>query len=602
MKKIHSLLWLLFLVVSFSACESNDDSNGNQQNDDTFAENFGNETSKDFIGQVVDTDNHPIQGATIQIGSSTVQTDVNGVFIINGANVHDRFAYITATKAGYINGSRAMVPTGGKNNVRIMLIPNTPIETIQSGVTSEVAMPNGTKVVFDGAFQDENGMDYSGSVQVAMFHLLPSDENISKLMPGMLYAQTETNEEAVLETYGMLNVELRGSGGQKLNIKEGHTAEIEMKIDDAQMTTAPSSIPLWHFDEEKGYWKEDGVATKVGNKYVGEVSHFSWWNCDVQFPTVNFTATIVDVNNNPVSNIAVAIVFDFPRTNLTDDSGNVSGLIPANQVMTLNIYDVCGNIIYTSQIGPYSQNTNLGQIQLPGSSIQTANVSGSLLKCDNTIVTNGYVVLKNGNRILISGLDNGNYDFTTVTCSGSNNFTIEGFDFDTLQSTGELNYQFEFPETHINALQACNAITEYITFNINGENTIVTGNISSQIFLNTVTYGNNIFANQMTIYANYGNVPGGGAIQTPGVAIECGSTIPGNYTLNNTSVRISTQPSSTPNQYFFIYGPPEISNYNFRIIKFGAVGDYIDVSFTGDIEILGVSYLVNGIAHVIRDH
>lgn len=118
-------------------------------------------------------------------------------------------------------------------------------------------MSNGTKVVFDGAFQEENGNNYSGSVQVAIFNLLPSDDNISKLMPGMLYAQTETNEQAVLETFGMINVELRGSAGQKLNLKNGHTADITMRIDDSQLATAPNTIPLWHFDEERGYWKEE---------------------------------------------------------------------------------------------------------------------------------------------------------------------------------------------------------------------------------------------------------------------------------------------------------------------------------------------------------
>ncbi|MBP8157818.1 MAG: hypothetical protein KAX93_05520, partial [Flavobacterium sp.] len=222
MKKIHSLFAALLLVVAFSSCESNDDSTTNPSpNDETFAQNFGSQVSRDFIGQVVDTNNQPIQGVTIKIGSSTTQTDVNGVFILNAANVYQKFAFIKATKSGYIDGSRSMVPTTGKNNVKIMLLANTPIQTVQSGVASEVALPSGTKVVFDGAFEDANGNDYSGSVQVAMFHLLPSDDNINKLMPGMLYAQTENNEEAILETFGMMNIELRGSAGQKLNIKEG---------------------------------------------------------------------------------------------------------------------------------------------------------------------------------------------------------------------------------------------------------------------------------------------------------------------------------------------------------------------------------------------
>lgn len=601
MTKFKLLSALVFVSLTMISCDPNEN-NSSSQNDNTFAENFGSEVAKDFIGQVVDPENNPIQNATIKIGTSTVQTDVNGVFIINGATVYEKFAYIKAAKTGYIDGSRAVVPTSGKNNVKIMLIPNTPLETIQSGVASEVSIYSGTKVNFDGAFQDENGNAYTGTVSVSMFHLTPSDENIDKLMPGMLYAQTATNQEAVLETFGMLNVELRGSAGQKLNIANGHTAEITMRIDDAQMATAPNSIPLWHFDEEKGYWKEDGVATKVGNKYVGEVSHFSWWNCDAPFSVINLTATIIDSNNNPVSNVNVGIIFGEgpPRVNLTDGDGNVSGLIAANQIVTLNIYDICGNIIYTSQLGPYSEDTNLGQIQLPSSSVQSTKVSGSLVKCDNSIVTNGYVVLKNGGNTSISGLDDGNYSFATMICSGSNTFTIEGFDFDILQSTGELNYVFEFPQTHIDALKACNSIAEYITFSIDGENTIITNNINSQIFLGTVTYGNNIFANQMTIYANYGTTPGGGGIQTPAIAIECGSTALGNYTLNNTSVRIST--SGSPGSYFFIHGASEISDYDFRINKFDSIGEYIDVSFSGTIEVLQVPRVITGTAHVLRDH
>ncbi|MES2410478.1 MAG: hypothetical protein V4535_03445, partial [Bacteroidota bacterium] len=193
MKKIQILLGLLLIVFTITGCDPNDSSSS--QNDDTFAENFGSQVSRDFIGQVVDTDNNPIQNAEIKIGTLTVQTDVNGVFIINGASVHEKFAYITAKKIGYIDGSRAMVPTSGKNSVRIMLVPNTPLQTISTGVSSEVSLPSGTKVVFDGEFQDENGAAYTGGVSVAMFHLLPSDENIDKLMPGMLYAQTKTNEE-----------------------------------------------------------------------------------------------------------------------------------------------------------------------------------------------------------------------------------------------------------------------------------------------------------------------------------------------------------------------------------------------------------------------
>ncbi|MBA4154785.1 hypothetical protein [Flavobacterium sp.] len=92
----YLLLSLLLFVLS---CSPNDDSNsdGNPTND-KFSENFGNEVNRDFIGQVVDAANYPIQNVTIKIGSSTVQTDINGVFIINNASVYQKFAFITAKK------------------------------------------------------------------------------------------------------------------------------------------------------------------------------------------------------------------------------------------------------------------------------------------------------------------------------------------------------------------------------------------------------------------------------------------------------------------------------------------------------------------------
>ena len=97
MKRIHSFFISLLALGLIAGCNPNDDSNSNN-NDSDFVQNFGNEAVRDFIGQVVDENGNPIQAAEVKIGTSTVQTDVNGVFIINGANVHTRFAYITAKK------------------------------------------------------------------------------------------------------------------------------------------------------------------------------------------------------------------------------------------------------------------------------------------------------------------------------------------------------------------------------------------------------------------------------------------------------------------------------------------------------------------------
>lgn len=540
---------------------------------------------------MVDVNNHPIQNAEIKIGTSTVQTDVNGVFIINGASVHEKFAYITATKSGYIDGSRAMVPTSGKNNVKIMLIANTPLQTIQSGVDSEVALPYGTKVSFDGEFQDENGAAYAGTVSVSMFHLLPSDENIDKLMPGMLYAQTKTNQEAVLETFGMLNVELRGSAGQKLNIKEGHTAKITLKIDDSQTATAPSSIPLWHFDEAKGYWKEDGVATKVGNNYVGEVSHFSWWNCDITFPgpLVILNITVVDSNGNGISNVGVelAIGSNSPRMVVyTNTNGHASGLIPANQTLTLNLYtsyDPCDttNILYTETIGPFSVNTTLPNIIIVNTStIMSSNITGNLITCDDTNVTNGYVMLTRPSGVSFSAVNDGAFSFNEIYCPSNTLFNLKGIDFVDAQQTGTISYNFTAPVTNIGNLQVCSEIYGFISYQIDlnppvfiVQNLVAgsagAGGSGGSNFLiygsNSVTSFHLLGASEVLGVYNYGS---GFSITTAGVNIST--------TLPNT--------------------------IEFTISKFGAIGEYIDLTFNGTYtdSVSGAVRSITGVVHTLR--
>ena len=576
MKKFQFILALLVLSIAFSSCNPNDDDTTNTNNNTNFSENFGAKADRDFIGQVVDTNNQPIPNVAVKIGTSTVQTDMNGVFIINQANVNERFAYITAKKAGFIDGSRAMVPTNGKNNVRIMMIPNTPLATIQSGVASEVALPSGTKVVFDGAFETEAGVAYSGSVAVAMFHLAASNENISSLMPGMLYAQATDGSAKVLETFGMMQVELKGSAGQKLQIAKTHIAQINMPIEASQLATSPSTIPLWHFDEENGYWKQEGSATKNGNKYVGNVSHFSWWNCDAQFPTVTLTVKVLDTNGNPISNLLVGLTYFNERTGVTDNNGQVSGLIPANQTLTLNIYSLsqCSNLpINTMSIGPFSINTVLPDIVLNSGAILTTTVQGNLLKCDNTNVTNGYVFLDYGNQTLLTTVTNGAFSFDTTYCNSATNFKLKGIDYENLQSTDSIAYNFTSPIINIGSLNACNTITEFISYQLDNNPTVfliqnVRGGEDGGIYFSGGDQNDSLF-----IY--------GENIFTPGIYTTSQFTIQGQG--NNILVYDSI-----------------INTMQFHLNSFGAVGEFIDMTFNGTYNDPVGTHTLNGVAHVKR--
>jgi hypothetical protein len=92
--------FLLLLHLSFTSCQKDDrNSGGGEQQEiipDTFSEYFDNDISRDFLGTVIDKNHDPIEGVTISIGDETATTDSNGVFIIKGADVRERFGYIKA--------------------------------------------------------------------------------------------------------------------------------------------------------------------------------------------------------------------------------------------------------------------------------------------------------------------------------------------------------------------------------------------------------------------------------------------------------------------------------------------------------------------------
>lgn len=578
------LILVLFIPFLFNSCSNDSGIDGNSVDTPL---NFGNEVSKNFTGQIVDESNNPVANVAITVGNKSANTDINGVFIINNATVHEKFAFIKAKKTGYLDGSRSLVPTNGMNYARITLLSGTIVGTVNSGTSGSVSLGNGSKVTFDGNFKTETGQPYTGVVSVIMKHLDPSDPSTVDKMPGMLLAANSSGEERVLETFGMMNIELRGAASQKLQLST--TAQIEMPISTSQLASAPATIPLWHFDETLGYWKEEGAATKQGTKYVGTVSHFSWWNCDAQFPTIRLCVTVVNSNGVPLANVKVGIrraSNSYTVNGFTNSQGQVCGLVPANETLTMVVFDSCENVVSTTSIGPFSADTTLPNLVISNTSIQSTLVQGNLLKCDGTNVTNGYVLMRYGNQNLMSTVTNGAFSFTMLVCSATDTaFRLEGFDYDNLQTTNPINFTFTTPITNVGNITACNSISEFISYRIDS---------------NPVRY---IIAN---ITANVGTTSG---TNSSGLSINgFNATSPNTnerfYLFGNTNI-----PGVYTTSLFSIEspetGPINIQTVNavsFNLSSVGAIGQYIDITFNGTYTNSTGSHTINGVAHVVRDN
>ncbi len=592
---------LLTIIFLFSSCQ--DPVIGTSGTDDPIiidpvetpidlSSNFGDEVSRNFLGNIIDANKNPIEGATITIGGLTASTDENGVFIINNATVYERFGYITAKKSGYIHGSRSVVPTTGTNKITIMMLEEIVAGTTTSGTSETIALSNGASVELNGNYIKPDGTAYTGSVDVILHLLDPSDEDMTQQMPGMLYAANTDNEERMLQTYGMLAVELRGSGDEDLNLAEGEIAEIRIPLDASLIGSAANTIPLWYFDEAKGYWIEEGEATLIGDEYVGTVSHFSFWNCDIPAEAINLFLTITDENGVPVNNQHVTITSTVygERGGSTNEIGEVNGLVPSNEslVVTFYSYEICGsNPIYTTTIGPFGDDATLDITILSSADVITETVTGTFNNCDGNPVTNGYVILTYGNQQFTDIVTDGVFEITIMRCQDETAFSIEAFDYDNLQSTGEINYGFTTPNTALGTITSCNIITEFITYQIDNDDVI-------------------FIANDIDVRAFNGNTDI--EIEHYNSNNDCFWII-GN--LNDTPPYIGTYDTyewNVPNDtgFNFIENCPEIyenSTIIYNLTSLGNIGEYIDMNFSGDYEdFQGNPHTITGTIHVIRDN
>jgi len=427
-------------------------------------------------GIVVDENDRPVVGATVTSGTNTTTTDRYGTFHFNGINLSKANGYVKVTKAGYFTGSRTFITTAGRtHNVRIKLLPKTnpTIFTGASGVS--VALSSGAKLLIPAnAIADASGNTYTGTATAAVTWIDPTSNDLPNIIPGDLRGVTIANEERGLQTFGMLGVELTGSTGQALNIANGKTAELTFPVPASLLGNAPATIDLWHFDELTGRWKQEGTAIKTGSNYIAQVSHFSFWNCDAQFPLVNLCMTVVSVADNvPLNNVQVRIKrpngsYGYGRT---DSVGNLCGKVPKDEALLLEILGQCNNVVYSQNIGPFSSDASLGTITVTLPATNTLIITGALVNCSNANVTNGAVIVYTGNGNSYSvPVSNGTFSLTLLRCDNATvNFSVLGVDYATLQQGNPVSGSGATGTVSVGTIQACGTSSaQFIEFIIDG--------------------------------------------------------------------------------------------------------------------------------------
>jgi len=478
------------------------------------------------IGEVIsERGNDPVVNATVKLGNRTTTTNEYGLFEFQNVTMNQEGTFITVTKADFLDGSRRFFPRADvTSKVVVELITKISRPAFQATAGGTVTVDDVASVTFPpNSIVNAEGEVFDGEVHVASAYLDPTASTTANRMPGNLQGVTTDLEEVVLTTFGMINVNLEDSNGNPLNIREGFTATITLPIP-AQLTTAPNEIPLWSFNETYGVWAEDGQATNINGNYVGEVSHFSWWNCDVPSNFINLDLTLVDQNDIALEYYQVGLAFATDSSacyySYTSSEGFVSGAVPKDQELLLVIRGICGETVYSTTIGPFADDTSLGDLVITGSEVNNTQILGRLVDCNGDAITNGGLIIRIGAYEYIRSIENGDFDIYVSSCDGTTDLEVIGLDFDAALESDPVTGQ---AGTTVNTgdISVCdNPITE----------SILTLNVGSE----TYTYFGSFLTGQVNptnIFINY--VPQDSLNGETYLSFNIFGSTPGNYDNNN---------------------------------------------------------------------
>ena len=342
-------------------------------------------------GEVTSETGVPMEGAVVSLGNVQVQTDSNGIFGISGL-ANKKHGFLRISKTGFFDAFPTFTARkDGSEYLEVILIPKGSTKLVSGTKGGTVVTQRGASVTFQSDGFTLNGSPYRGNVSVNTFYLDPTRDDIDKVMPGNLTAINAEGEDRLLRSFGMLKVELTDGNGNEVELSK--PAELSMPIPDKLLSDAPSTIPMWYFDEDKAKWIEEGVGVLEGTNYKASVEHFTFWNCDVPSELISLSGSVE--HNGSGIRISVCIINEVNgeiRCSHSNSKGLFEGKVPRNVPLKLSIIYCDGEEVYTESIGPFADDHNLQTIELMNfSQDEFIRIYGLATDCMNKRVSRGFI-------------------------------------------------------------------------------------------------------------------------------------------------------------------------------------------------------------------
>ncbi len=253
-----------------------------------------------------------VEGLSYQLGEALSSSD--GSFLISYYQPVIGRINLSADATAYAAHSIIVETIEGAMDVNsnISLLPVYVSQTFDANNDVTINIDEQPAVIISGgSLVREDGVEIKGQVTGKLTIIDASTD--TKVMPGDFLSINNANVISPIESFGALTITFVDEEGSKLNLNDGETAQIYIPLSSSQdPVTSQTSIPLFYYDENKGYWIEEGVSTLTELEdgvfaYVGTVSHFTTWNADKRYDRSYVIGCLRDENGARIRGADITI-------------------------------------------------------------------------------------------------------------------------------------------------------------------------------------------------------------------------------------------------------------------------------------------------------
>ena len=422
--KLKNIAFACLLGMSLAGCGSDSDSEMKPVNEEAMLQ-------KNVSALILSSNGNALAAAEIVIAGQTFKTDGFGKAAFTVQIPKSATHVVVAVKKdGFISQS-LQIETGQLEQLSANLLnvkQTVSIAKIEEAQVIQSVYQNAQITIPENAFVLPNGQPATGAVTVAFtpWDITAADLNA---MPANGVARDAQGNIVNLISAGMITATFTNAAGQKLQLAAGKTADIQMDLPVAsinnQKLLVGSNIPMWHFDEAKGLWIEEGVGQVVaslssttGLAVHATVSHFSTWNWDFKFENagsvfVQCQSASVAVPCHITAKVKLKDGSALTKVNSISAQGTTIINMPSEGSIDWTAKDITGTLI-----GEKTSGTS-GNVIIDLGAPTTKN----FVKCE----------LANGTAVACSGKLNGGIDFSLPKEGGN---VLTG-----LQNVAQLNWE-----------------------------------------------------------------------------------------------------------------------------------------------------------------